>query len=163
MSNPESTSSTSNVDHVSTASAELSKQPPFPEPGTSQEREPPVKHPHAEHLINSTIKHVMPDHPAPSADDDEDKADINKPTKREKEHKEEEPLLRGTPLEELMTPGIGLAAPPKTDTIEEEAGSSDDAKRQEATQKPGRPGFGAVRGVGSESVSSTTSSIWGLS
>lgn len=152
-------SSTSKLGHVSTTSPELSKQPPFPEAGTHQEGQAPAKHPYAEHVINAAAKHVIPDHPAPNADDDEDKADINKPTKREKEHREEEPLLRGTPLEELMTPGIGLAAAPQTGTIQEEEGGreaefSSNIKRQENTRRPGRPGFGAVRGVGSDSVSS---------
>jgi hypothetical protein len=130
----------------------MNKQPPFPEPGTGGARDPAPKHPHAERIINATARHIIPDHPAPSAEDDEDKAHITKPGSEEREAREEEPLLRGTPLDELNTPGIGLpSSSPKVEAIKEEPSRSTDRDAREGAMK--RPGLSAMRGVGSDSVS----------
>jgi len=151
MSSNSPTSST-NPEHLSSASPELNKQPPFPEPGTDGQRDPPVKHPHAEQLINAAARHLAPEKPAPPAEEDEEKAQLNKPDSPQKEKREEEPLLRGTPLDELLTPGLGLPASPKVDTIKEEerAEKGHTDARQGASK---RPGLSAMRGVGSDSVS----------
>ena len=149
-SNPPTTSST-NPDHLSSASPELSRQPPFPEPGTGGQRDPAPKHPHAERLINAAARHLAPEKPAPPVDEDEEKAQINKPDSSEREKREEEPLLRGTPLDELTTPGIGLPASPKVETIKEESSRSDYSDARQGASK--RPGLSAMRGVGSDSVS----------
>lgn len=147
------TTSTSNPEHTSSASPELNKQPPFPEPGTGGHRDPPIKHPHAERLINAAARHLAPEKPAPTTDDDDDEdAQVSKPQPEQREKREEEPLLRGTPLDELTTPGIGLPASPKVNTIKEEPkteGRHRDAR--EGASK--RPGLSAMRGVGSDSVS----------
>jgi hypothetical protein len=132
----------------------MNKQPPFPEPGTDGARDPAPKHPHAERIINATARHIIPDHPAPSAEDDEDKAHITKPGSEEKEVREEEPLLKGTPLDELNTPGIGLpSSAPDVEAIKEEPSRSSNRDAREGAIK--RPGLSAMRGVGSDSVSST--------
>ena len=148
----------------STSSKASQQQPPFPISGTAPDkRNPPPHHPNAEHLINIAAKHVVPDVPAPSADDEEDKAQIGMPGKDEKEKREQEPLLRGTPLDELLTPGLGLSQDPRRDDQDSKDGRSEtSAPEQRArastytapTRQVGRPGFGAVRGVGSDSVSS---------
>lgn len=145
--------------------------PPFAEPATAQEtRSPPPKHPNAEHFINATAKHIVPDVPAPSASQHEDGAEITKPEEDEdqREEREEEPLLKGTPLDELLTPGLGQGAPAMSGVNEEgddrpdqrEGRMVDKGKtivksddRPDTRQQPGRPGFGAMRGVGSDSVS----------
>lgn len=140
-----------NPDHLSSASPELSRQPPFPEPGTGGQRDPAPKHPHAERLINAAARHLAPEKPAPPVDEDEEKAQINKPDSAQREKREEEPLLRGTPLDELTTPGIGLPASPKVETIKEESSKSDYSDARQGASK--RPGLSAMRGVGSDSVS----------
>jgi hypothetical protein len=144
--------SSSNPDHTSSASPELSRQPPFPEPGTGGQRDPAPKHPHAERLINAAARHLAPEKPAPPVEEDEEKAQINKPDSSQREKREEEPLLRGTPLDELITPGIGLPASPKVDTIKEESSRSEYTDARQGASK--RPGLSAMRGVGSDSVSS---------
>lgn len=144
--------STSNISHTSSASPEMNKQPPFPEPGTDGARDPMPKHPHAERLINATARHIVPDRPAPNADDEEEEAQVGKPGSTERERREEEPLLRGTPLDELTTPGIGLpSSAPKSETIKEEPTRSKDRDARQGATK--RPGLSAMRGVGSDSVS----------
>lgn len=181
--------SDANLAHTSSASPEATQQPPFPQAGTVQgesERTPPAKHPNTENLINATAKHIIPDVPAPSAEDDEDKAQISKPGKDEdqREAREEEPLLKGTPLDELITPGFARAPPSFTSAkqpvqverkeeeetlqekpsdfsrVQEDKGKQPERQHQqqpvrqlETRQQPGRPGFGAMRGVGSDSVS----------
>ena len=140
-----------NPDHVSSASPELSRQPPFPEPGTDGHRDPAPKHPHAERLINAAARHLAPERPAPSGEEDEENAQINKPESSQREQREEEPLLRGTPLDELTTPGIGLPASPKVETINEESSKSEYSDARQGASK--RPGLNAMRGVGSDSVS----------
>lgn len=147
-----SQASTSNPEHTSSASQDVNQQPPFPEPGTGGSREPPIKHPHAERLINAAARHLAPEKPAPSGDEDEEKPQINHPDSSQREKREEEPLLRGTPLDELLTPGIGLPASPKVDTIKEEPRAERGHKdAREGASK--RPGLSAMRGVGSDSVS----------
>lgn len=139
-------------DHTSSASPELSKQPPFPEPGTGAQRDPAPKHPHAERLINAAARHLAPEKPAPPVDEDKEKAQINKPDSSQREKREEEPLLRGTPLDELVTPGLGLPTSPKVETIKEESSRSEYTDARQGASK--RPGLSAMRGVGSDSVSS---------
>ena len=144
--------STSNISHTSSASPEMNKQPPFPEPGTGGARDPMPKHPHAERLINATARHIIPDRPAPNAHDEEEEAQVGKPGSTEREPREEEPLLRGTPLDELTTPGIGLpASSSKPETNKEDPTRSTDRDARQGTTK--RPGLSAMRGVGSDSVS----------
>jgi len=143
--------SSANPDHLSSASPELSRQPPFPEPGTGGQRDPAPKHPYAERLINTAARHLAPEKPAPSGDEDEEDAQINKPDSEQREKREEEPLLRGTPLDELTTPGIGLPASPKVETINEEPSRNDYSDARQGASK--RPGLNAMRGVGSDSVS----------
>lgn len=153
----------------SSTSSKASQQPPFPISGTAPDkRDPPPAHPNAEHLINTAARHIVPDVPAPVASEEEDKAAINKPGKDEdqREEREQEPLLRGTPLDELLTPGIGIAPEPQMTQLDRKDSSDtlDAPERQETKvvhskdrpqtrQQPGRPGFGAMRGVGSDSVS----------
>jgi hypothetical protein len=151
MSSNSPSGNSTNPEHLSSASPELNKQPPFPEPGTGSHRDPPQKHPHAERLINAAARHLAPEKPAPSKEDDDDEdAQVSKPGAYEREAREEEPLLTGTPLDELTTPGIGLPASPKVDTIKEETSSTPKDSRLGATK---RPGLSAMRGIGSDSVS----------
>jgi hypothetical protein len=151
-SNTATTPPATSTSNISQTSPEMSKQPPFPEPGTGGAREPAPKHPHAERIINATARHIIPDNPAPSAEDDEDKAHITKPGSEEREAREEEPLLKGTPLDELNTPGIGLpSSAPNVEAIKEEPSRSTDKDAREGAIK--RPGLSAMRGVGSDSVS----------
>ena len=150
---------------TSTSSHASQQQPPFPISGTSPDtRSPPPAHPNAEHLLNAAAKHIIPDYPAPSAEDEEDKAQITKPGKDEdqRENREEEPLLRGTPLDELLTPGLGLGQEPQGGQLDNKTTASKSAASESRprastyaapSRQTGRPGFGAVRGVGSDSVS----------
>jgi sterol 3beta-glucosyltransferase len=131
----------------------MDKQPPFPEPGTTAPQDPPAKHPNAERLLNAAARHVFPEHPAPDPEDDEDNAQLNKPDGEMRQTREEEPLLRGTPLDELMTPGIGLPASSLSKAGAQKAG--DEQQDKTNSKRPGRPGFGAAKGVGSDSVGIT--------
>jgi hypothetical protein len=102
--------------------------------------------------MNTAVKHIFPEQPAPSAEDDEDKAQLNKPDGDQREAREEEPLLRGTPLDELTTPGIGLpASEPKVEAIKEE--TRQDHRRDSRMGATKRPNLNATRGIGSDSVS----------
>ena len=147
----------------STSSKASQQQPPFPISGTAPDtRNPPPRHPNAEHLLNAAAKHVVPDFPAPSADEEEDKAQISKPGVDQREDREQEPLLGGTPLDELLTPGLGLGQDSRMGQLDsKDSGSKSSVPDQRPrastyaapSRQPGRPGFGAVRGVGSDSVS----------
>lgn len=147
----------------STSSKASQQQPPFPVSGTAPDtRNPPPPHPNAEHLINAAAKHVIPDFPAPSADYEVDEAQISKPGVDQREERDQEPLLGGTPLDELLTPGLGLGQEPKRGQVDSKdtrsKGTISDQRPRASTyaapaRQTGRPGFGAVRGVGSDSVS----------
>lgn len=118
-----------------TASDASTALPPFPPAGASPDtRSPQPAHPYAEDLLNAAAQHVFPENPAPPRSPGDEKKGVTKEgrispgdrdgSKRAKEGKqrEEEPLLGGTPLDEmtpLKTPGIlsggtaGFPFPPK--------------------------------------------------
>ena len=112
----------------STVSADSTALPPFPPAGASPDTRSPA-HPHqnAEDLLNAAAQHVFPEHPAPQRSPADERKGVTKEgrispgdrdgSKRAKEGKarEEEPLLGGTPLDEmtpLKTPGILLGGQP---------------------------------------------------
>lgn len=112
----------------STASADSTALPPFPPAGASPDTRSPA-HPHqnAEDLLNAAAQHVFPEQPAPQRSPADERKGVTKEgrispgdrdgSKRAKEGKarEEEPLLGGTPLDEmtpLKTPGILLGGQP---------------------------------------------------
>ncbi|OCF33275.1 hypothetical protein I316_05016 [Kwoniella heveanensis BCC8398] len=90
--------------------------PPFPQAGTSPDPHPP-KHEVAETLINAAAKHVFPSRATPN--EDEPKQDSKVPETdsglkagiADKEEKEEQPIISGTPLDEMaQTPGWEVPA-----------------------------------------------------
>ncbi|WVF70804.1 hypothetical protein IAT40_005598 [Kwoniella sp. CBS 6097] len=90
--------------------------PPFPPAGTSPDSHPP-KHEVAETLINAAAKHVFPTQPAPNKDEQKEDAQLPetagglKAGEKDKEEKEEQPIIGGTPLDEMaQTPAWEVPA-----------------------------------------------------
>lgn len=152
--------------------------PPFPPAGVApHSRSPPPEHPDAEAFVNAAAQHVFPEHPAPRKGEDieEDvKRDGVDDVNAKEEEREEEPLIGGTPLEEMKTPmrerGSFFGSRPTR-----MRGRATDASRGNVPQiqvpkevpedeeldditpvvskgaKGGRPGFSAMRDMGSVS------------
>lgn len=94
--------------------------PPFPKPGTNTDAQDQPPHPNAEAFINAAAKHIVPDHPAPTKEEGQN-AERQQPQGRDSgkedapEPREEEPIIGGTPLDELKTPmfeksGFGMSS-----------------------------------------------------
>ena len=82
--------------------------PPFPPHGTG-----PTHKPHRQDLFNAAAVHVAPEKPAPGHKEEgameEQQESTRQEAKRHAGHAEpqQEPIAKGTPLDELVTPGFG--------------------------------------------------------
>lgn len=159
------------------------QQPPFPQPAVDPEsRSPPPKHRFAEAVLNAAAKHVFPEsekHDIPPTKVNTLREGVSREGRVESsehpdEKKEEEPIIAGTPLDEMTpmeTPMIGGGSStggfpfgnrPRTATgakslmdttiPEGEAViSGPTAGEEEYSVKAVRPGFGAGKEIGSVS------------
>ena len=155
--------------------------PPFPPKAVAPgEGDSEPHHPSAEAFINTTAKHVFPEAQNPAQNDapptGEEKSKV---VSRDPDHPDdfeedqEQPLIGGTPLEDMQTPmlerpgmsfgrsyrevgagdksGSGVLQKPEVPTPVPEdeemvAGIAPNVKQEGSTA---RPGFGGARGVGS--------------
>lgn len=156
------------------------EQPPFPKPAVEQPMQSPgSKHPNAEALLNAAAKHVFPESqrttiPPIRQENEHEDAEVTREgqdgkqeeDKRQRKDREEEPIIGGTPLDE-MTPmetpmgntgsggaGFPFSKPPKgslaeTAIPEGEAITGPTAGDEEYSVKAVRPGFGAGKEIGS--------------
>ncbi|ORY29024.1 hypothetical protein BCR39DRAFT_559323 [Naematelia encephala] len=168
---------------MSSSDDQLPNPPLFPLNATDPDtRSPPPHHPHAEALLDAAAQHVFPRR-APKEDEEKPKQDIQQTEgdDADDEDDQQEPIMRGTPLDDLRTP---MFEEPNDDA---HRGKTDfrrkiDAVRHDTTEtlrpveemeKPiiklrqdtqsgghvlepdspsshaGRPGFGAMRDMGS--------------
>jgi sterol 3beta-glucosyltransferase len=159
------------------------QQPPFAQPVVNPEaRSPAPKHPVAEAVLNAAAKHVFPEsekHVLPPNRAFNAQSEVSKEGRVEREdddnvreEREEEPIIGGTPLDE-MTPmetpragggggggGFPFTRPRKgtyagtepTITEGETLVSGPTAGAEEYSVKAVRPGFGAGKEMGSVSI-----------
>lgn len=150
--------------------------PPFPPAGVSpDDRNQPPPHPNAEALFNATAQHVFPEKPAPREDEGgkkgviRDGLDGDGDLDEEGEEREEEPIMRGTPLEEMETRMLerrSLLAEYKTRGRNESGAQNGGAPLVKVPEDEevegltparstgpgaGKPGFGLMRDMGSVS------------
>jgi hypothetical protein len=136
-------------------SAEEPTKPIFPREAVSPTHEAEPPHPNVEALLNTTAKHVFPAKPTPSDSDAENKKDVSKEgtanqgerahAGRQKEDLEEgqNPLLVGTPLDELATPMLDKAG----SKVDDESNVFDSAMNQSKQGRSiDRPRFHTMSG-----------------
>jgi sterol 3beta-glucosyltransferase len=118
MSNPAQTPATENLRQGANVPQDASLlHPPFPKPAVSPGLNAPQPgHSGAEAFINAAAKHIIPDHPAPRKEDEGDEAEHgaqghpqSRGSSPARSEREEEPIIGGTPLDELKTPGFERA------------------------------------------------------
>lgn len=167
---------------LSSASPEAQQQPPFPQPQVNPEaRSPKPQHPNTEALLNAAAQHVFPESERtkmpPSKESGDTAADEKAQVTEEGRHhpredhedREEEPIIGGTPLDEMTpmeSPGAGSGGFPfnksrarpregqsnlMESTIPENEATIKEAsgKEKEFSVKAVRPGMGPSKEVGS--------------
>ena len=144
-------------------------RPPFLPTGVFPGKRSSVPHPHAEDVINATAQHVFPERPAPRQGEGADK-DVRRDgvisESEDDAEREEEPIIGGTPLEDIKTPMLergsfinsrsgGESTIPRIE-VPTKAPEEEEAGAAVVPTKAGnaaRPGLSAMRDTGSVSRS----------